>query len=472
MPRARTVQISAPVQGLNSRDSVAALKPDDAMILDNLFPDQSDIVVRGGSTEWASGLPGAVESLMEWASGSRIMWAASSTGLYNITAGGAVGASAYTTTSARFQSLMFTNTGGAYLCAVNGADGLLTYNGTTWTAQTVTGMGAPSVIASWKRRLWLGDGTSTAYYLGTDAIAGAAQPLPLGGVWRLGGTLAAVITTSFDNRGTGLEDFVAFMSTNGEAAIYQGTDPTDAAYFQLAGVYRFGAPVGSRASVPFGGDAIVLTTDGLISMSEQTQVDRAAGSRANLSERIKPDLARDVLAYGNLWGWQVLVVPQLQRIIVNVPTSASTFRQYVLNAKGGAWCRFTGLNARCWGLFGDRLLFGGSGVVVQAETGTTDDGAPISWAGKTAFNGFGNPGNLKRFVLLQALVSATDTEFSVDVDVDYGDVAPASETTGASWALLNQFGRVASVRFAGEGGAGKRFNAFQLVFEPAGGSVL
>jgi len=217
---------------------------------------------------------------------------------------------------------------------------------------------------------------------------------------------------------------------------------------------------------------VVLTADGLISVSEFTQVDRAAGARANISDRIKSALVSDVAAYGSLAGWQVITVPALQRIIVNVPLTSTTARQYVLNTKGGAWCRYTGINARCWGLFGDRLMWGGQGKVYQAETGEDDDGTAISWAWRSAFNGFGDAGRVKDFGLLRPVTSGNDDAFMVGVDVDYGDEEPASESDGAAWAGVSGYGRVGAIRGKGTGGAGKRFSAFNLMFQAARGAVL
>ena len=93
---AEVVSIPAPVGGLNARDSVADMPPTDALLLDNLFPSPTSVGVRGGSTTWATGLPGPVNTLACFSSagGTRKLFAASGTGIYDVTASGAVGSAA------------------------------------------------------------------------------------------------------------------------------------------------------------------------------------------------------------------------------------------------------------------------------------------------------------------------------------------------------------------------------------------
>jgi hypothetical protein len=45
--------VGAPVMGLNTRDSLAMMKPLYAIQLDNFFPFSGECVLRGGATVWA-----------------------------------------------------------------------------------------------------------------------------------------------------------------------------------------------------------------------------------------------------------------------------------------------------------------------------------------------------------------------------------------------------------------------------------
>jgi hypothetical protein len=448
-------------------------------------------------------MPAEVEKLMEGAGATREFFAASGTGIYDITAGGAVGAAALgSLTNARFQHLMFSNSGGNYLVCVNGADGVITYDGTTWTTQTITGVDPDDLfqIASWKSRLWFAEKSSTsAWYLGTDAIAGAATELNLGGVWRLGGTLARIISTSYDTS-AGPQDYIGFLSTNGEVAVYQGTDPSTAATFSLVGVYLMGAPVGDRCTYQSGGDTVIITNDGALSLLEMMRVgDRAAAPRASITDRISLAFTADVERSKNEFGWQIVGYPANHLAIINVPDATGPTKQYIMNTVTGAWARWLGHNAACWGLLNNNLFFGSNsaGKVYRADFGETDDGNAISWSLKTAFQRFGDQGGVKRLTMMMPIMRVKDNlSFGIGVDVDYGDADPDATFNALSaaavwdvdlwnlgvwggtrmvrdWVAVMGVGRVASVMMRGSTvGAELEINAFYVIAEPARGLAL
>lgn len=423
LPVARDAIVPVPVGGLNARDAEDAMPATDALDLDNWFPEASYLRLRRGFAAWATGFAAPVETLMEWSGpASQKFFAASGTGIYDVTAAGAIGASGQAVTSARLQHLMFSNTGGNYLVAVNGLDGVLTYNGTVWATSAITGATAANFahVASWGRRLWFASNTeSKAYYLGTDAIAGAANVLDLGAVWRRGGAVRAILSVSFDSGGSGLNNYIAFLSSNGELAVFGGTDPAAAATFGIVGRYQIGTPVGNRSSCQYGGDILLLTQDGCVSLTKSIQIDRASTSIASTTDKILRLFSDDWRSYGTLFGWQVITHADAHAIIVNVPTGASTSQQYVQSTTTGAWTRYTGMNARCWGLFTDDLYFGGTNAVYRADTGTSDNGAPIVGRVRTAYNRHKTAG-VKRYTMVRPTMRANgDPGAMLSLDVDY-----------------------------------------------------
>lgn len=494
----RQIQIPPPVGGLNARDSIANMPPQDALTLDNIFPEASYGRVRYGYEVHATGLPGAVETLMEWSGTSRKFFAASGTAIYDVSSAGAVGAASLSgLTNAKWQFVNFTTPGGNFLVCVNGADGVRTYNGTTWASSAITGMTAANAaqVAVWGNRLWFAENNSTkAWYLPTSSIAGAAASIELGSVWRLGGTLARIVSASFDTMGQGLSDFIGFLSTNGELAVYTGNDPATVGTFALVGRFRMGAPIGTRCSYQSGGDVAIITNDGVLSMMQMLRVDRTEAPRAAITDKIARLFSSDADAYSTLSGWQIIGYPARHMVIVNVPTSSTTAQQYVMNAISGAWCRYTNINAACWGLFSNNLYFGAQsgGVVYKAETGQTDNTANISYAWKSAFNGCGNAAVIKRFTLMRPILTVNSTvNPTLGVDVDYGEGDLTSTSTvavtgptwdgsvwdaavwgGASlnaapWSSVGKVGRTVAVRLAGQvRGVEMAINAADLVFEP------
>src|ERR1700722_16754692 len=85
--------LPAPIGGWNARDALANMDPADAVILQNFFPTVSNVVLRGGSTPYATGMTGQIGTLLNYNSGSTEKFFAidSSYGIFDISAPGAVG---------------------------------------------------------------------------------------------------------------------------------------------------------------------------------------------------------------------------------------------------------------------------------------------------------------------------------------------------------------------------------------------
>jgi len=88
-----TASIGAPTRGWNVRDNIANMKPEDAILLDNFFPNTSDVMLRKGFTRFATGFPAAVQTVMAYQGfTNNKLFAISSGSIYDITNGGAIGA--------------------------------------------------------------------------------------------------------------------------------------------------------------------------------------------------------------------------------------------------------------------------------------------------------------------------------------------------------------------------------------------
>ena len=502
---ARVVSIPPPVQGLNARDALASMDAADAITLDNWFPRGNDVVLRRGHQSHVTGLPGNVETLMQYSSGTtNRLFAASGTGIYDVTTPGAVGAAVVSgLTNARWQHVVKTTSGGTFLVCCNGADAMRAYDGTTWTTPTINSVSSSSIIGltSHKERLWMIEKDSAnAWYLSTKAIAGNATAFLLGAVFRMGGRLKAIIPLSQD-AGSGPDDFLAFVSDKGEVAIYQGTDPGTASEWALIGVFRVGAPIGDRAFLRVGGDAALITDDGVISLLQAINVDRAAANTATITDRIRELFASYVRAHRTNFGWQAISYPAGNWGLFNVPISATQSVQLVMNTITGAWCRFTGQNAFSWSMLGNEIYFGGSTRVFRADVGGTDNGADIAADMKTAFQYFKDRGGLKRFLMLRPIFlsnGAPSPKISLDVDfktknptgapsftiygslwdtakwdIDIWGADGENEQVSQQWIGVHALGRCAAVHMKmASQGATMSVSAFDVLMEPAQATAL
>ncbi len=354
-----------------------------------------------------------VETLAIWQGPTNSKMIAAAGGvLWDVTSNEAAMLSKTSGTINRWQWCNHTTSAGAFLFMVNGTDAPLHYNGTTWTAPTITGITVADAVnvISHKKRLWfvLKDTTKGAY-LGTEAVAGAASTFEFGSLFTRGGYLLALATWTRDG-GSGSDDYFVAISSRGQVAVYQGTDPASANTWALVGVFDVPTPIGRRCFTRFGGDVLLTTVEGVFPLSQLLSVDQSQSDRVAISARISSAFNEAALSYQTLFGWEACVYSKGTRLIVNIPTAEnSTAKQYVMNTLTGAWCEFDNHNANTWVVFNDNLYFAGNaGDVYKADTGRADIDTPIVAVGQTAYSAFG-AANVKRFSMVKPLVTATGT---------------------------------------------------------------
>lgn len=439
-PVARMKTLPPSVGGINSIDAITDMPPMDALILDNFFCQPDYVELRRGYEQHATGMSGNIDSIMSWQgfTGDKLK-AATSSAIYDVTSAGAVGAAEVSGLSnGQWQDVIMSNGGGTnFLVIANGADAIRNYDGSSWTTPSITGVSSANInnLAVHHRRLWMVEKDSTAgWYLGTDAIAGAATRFDFGPRFTLGGYLVAIGSMSRDG-GDGPDDLLVAISSRGEIAVYSGTDPSSATTWASVGTFYTSPPVGKRCFEKTGGDLAVITTGGILSVSALMPLDRTAQKRAAVTNKINRFFTDDVRTYGSNFGWEVVGHPRNNMLIANVPTrDNSTYRQYVMNTITGGWSRFTNLNGSTFTSHDEDIYFGGtSGIVYKADTNFQDDGNPITADLKTAFHDWGQPGRRKAFGQLRPLYQSTGAPgFLMSLNVDFEDEAPTQTPTAAA----------------------------------------
>lgn len=431
---ARTASIAAPVGGWNARDALGSMGPLDAVQLTNFWPATSDVRVRYGYTQYATGISGQVQSVMAYNSGSASkLFAAAVTSVYDVTAGGAVGAASLTSlTNAKWEYTNITTSGGSYLMMVNGADKLRTFDGSAWHKD---GDGAPydisgvdsatfSNITLFKNRIWAcQNSTLKAWYLPINAIGGTATALDMSSVAQLGGYLVCAGTWTLD-AGYGVDDYLVFVTSRGEILVWRLTDPTVPTGISLTGVWQLGAPIGKRCMMKYGGDLLLITQDGILPLAASLQSSRL-DPRVSLTDKIQFAVSSSVSSYGSNFGWQLMYFAKENQLYLNVPVSeGNAQQQYVMNTISKSWCNFSGWNANCWEIYNDLPYFGGNGFVGKAWDGLSDNSTNINAFGLQSFNYLGQPAQQKQFTLTRPniLTSGTPSLYGgVNVDFNLSD---------------------------------------------------
>ena len=474
MPSTSTA-LPPPTGGWDARSSLADMPPENAIILDNIFPSTDKVTTRRGNSSGATGMSGPVETLIEYipltAAGE--LFAANGGNIYDITTdaqsderlteGGnfriteagdnrlvessGVGAPVVTSlTNNRWQYAMIGTAAGQFVRLVNGDDTPLVYDGSTWgTTPTITGTITPE-DAIWinlhQRRMWLGEKDSLiAYYLPINSIGGSATAFSLQGIAKRGGFLMGMGTWTRDS-GSGMDDVAVFFTSEGEAIVYTGTDPASASTWSLIGVFAIGKPIGRRCFMKGGSDLIIVTQDGFVPLSAILSIDRSQARLVALSDQINKAVNDSVRSFGSLFGWQPILYPKGTMMVFNIPQSATKFHQYVFNTITGAPARFTGINAICWGMLNDNLYWGGAdGTVNKFDDGNDDLGSNIEVDALQAFNYFKSPQVKKAFKNVEPIFEgSTNPNAAIDLNIDFQVKLPtgtsqASATSAGLWGV-------------------------------------
>ena len=427
--RVKAVSVPAPVGGLNSRDSIDAMAPTDALIMSNFFPTVEKVTLRDGYTSFCTGIgTGNVETLVEHNAGAnRQLLAIGSDGiLYQIDSGTAVSKKTGLA-NGRAESIEFNNN---TIFVPSGANVPFSWDGSSASdlsitlsdsvnANTLTGVHAH------KNRVYYWTGTSQNFYHSAtvDTFQGNFTKFPVGLVGTFGGNIIMINTLTIDG-GEGVDDLLCIIMTSGEVLLYSGSNP--ASDFSLVGTFRIAEPINEkRAIAKLGGDVIVMTKEGYLPLSQVVRQDIVGNKAAAISEKIRGTVISQVKATGTSTGWQVFVSPDGDKVYFNYPTGEpDPFNQHVFNPIIRAWCIFENLPAHVWGQFNGDTFFGSASGVVFKVTGDADNGENIVGDLATAYNYFGDRGGVKRFSSVQPMLEGeTDVVFSFGVGVDQSPVA-------------------------------------------------
>lgn len=412
-----SVALPAPLKGLNARDSLADMDSGYAIVMDNYVPMDTKVKLRAGYSEYVK-FDDAVETLASYQSGNDLTFiAVSGHRAYNISSRGQK--DEYNDvyfSSAYCQSMQYKN----YLYFVNGLDEPKVYyvddqdeeHFENW-GFSASGLEAASIVSIGvsKQRLWFVEKNSLRVWYPEVAgnISGALQCFDLAQVSRFGGHLVAVANWTQDG-GQGIDDLTVFITSEGEALVYSGSNVNNATDWKLRGSYKISPPLGYRCLVPYLGDVVVLSEDGYIPLSKALPLDQVNASSLAFSDAIRGLVLERTAQNAKQKGWQGIIYNRGGIAIFNVPV-ANQFEQHVINLNTGAWCRWTNIRALCWKIFDGRLYFGAENGVYLYDDGYSDNGQPIIGIVEQAYTDLGTH-NLKKIQLLNPRTKAS-TKYSL-----------------------------------------------------------
>jgi len=290
------------------------------------------------------------------------------------------------------------NLAGNWLIVVNDAgDPVLRFNSATgWVtllppavpsdgAAAITGpVGSPvefgrnlTYVAKYRSRLYFIEKQSmNLWFLQTDSVGGTLTKIPVSGAATLGGYLLFLASWTID-AGDGIDDKLVVVTSEGEALIFTGNDPGNAATWRQEGRYFVGKPMGMNAHTQVGGDLVILTVEGMVPISQVITKSAGEMELAMISRAIKP-MWREEVKHKIAYPWTIKRWDEYGGIFVTFPGGGPGNRYcLVMNSATGAFARAVGYDAMAFVRKAENLYFGTQdGLVMQADQSGTDDGQP------------------------------------------------------------------------------------------------
>lgn len=438
-----------PVGGWVANASIASMKPTEAVELVNWFPRPTSVETRMGSTQWHVRYGEIVKTLATWKGldGTEAFFSVTDSGIYESTYGGVSTDNSLSRWAARTEGKhqwdQFGDGTNAWLILVNGVDKPLYIDGST--AVAVDGVSTPAItgitttdivnLAVFKERILFVRNDKLGFdYLAAGAAGGAASFFDLSSVASLGGYLMAIAVWSRD-AGNGPDDYAVFITSQGEALVYAGTDPSSANTWSLVGTFRIGKPIGRKCVLKYGADPLILTEGGVFPLSALL----SAGDereRFAVSYKIQDAFTKASADTLDTYGWTMVSYPEQDMLLVNVPVAEEgKHYQYVMNTISKAWCKFEGWDAEDWGIFDRQLFYCKGGIIYKAWAGIADevssrfsyvDGSdlivgckPITYTARQSFQDWGTPAIKSPVMFMPLIESVTNTPYTVGIDSDF-----------------------------------------------------
>ena len=425
--KSQEITLPAPIMGLNKKDPLSAMEPLFAIEMDNYIPLDSKIELRSGYAKYCSfaSTAGLVKTLAAYHYPSyETFFAVYNKKIYDITTPSTPMDLGVTLTNDYCQTVQYKN----YLYFMNGADTPQAYyidgNGDAHIGGwgfSGTGLTDSKIINASvsKEFLWFVEKGSLKAWHTSQAgdVSGTLKSFDLSQISKWGGELISVVNWTIDG-GTGIDDYTAFITSEGEIFVYGGSNPNSANDWELKGSYKISRPIGYRCTMKYQGDIVIICQDGYFPMGKALSASNAGDSLVAFSNNIRGLVINRTSQNSWRQGWQSVIYNKKGYGIFNVPVGEQ-FEQHVINVSTGAWCRFTGLRAFCWCIFNDNIYFGSDDAVYQYDNGYSDDGVEIEGCVEQAFNDFGSSSLKKISLLNPRTASSAPYKLTNYVNMDY-----------------------------------------------------
>jgi hypothetical protein len=425
----QTAFLPAPQGGINAIAGAGNVPPEDALFLYNLIPQEYGVAVRKGYREWCQPVPlgNGVRTLIPFntqqaaANPVNKLFAVTSDGIYEVSDANGTPVKVLNwpvkDDPAGWCSWHhYATTAGQFLLVCDLANGYYVYTASTdtWAVGSITGPDEAIMdfVMVWKNRVWFIERNSgTAWYLPVGSISGNATKFEFGNKFKYGGWLKSLWNWTLD-AGEGVDDYLIAVGSAGDLVVYKGTDPAQAATFNMVGWWYIGKAVqGRRQGDDMGGELLLLSTYGVIQTSKMIAGLPVTDEGVSISYKINPRINSFMDRLANEHGWSIKLFPRGQLIFVTTPKEVGVpWMQFVYNTATRSWAQFLGIPMLCCESWDKDFFFGTPDNRVFVYDGFSDNvlledqgnsGRAIDWEMLTGYQLYTGTPEFKRVQFLR-----------------------------------------------------------------------
>lgn len=292
--------------------------------------------------------------------------------------------------------------------------GIIDAEFTTDTGKDVTEF---TGVFSHHDRVYAWDERELAFYYGDiGAVTGELVRFPLDRLGNIRGKVS-IITSMTMTAANDVNDVLVIITSTGDLVIYRGLNPSDSTDFTQIARLSIGAPVSRDAVEDFGSDLWLMTTRGIVSVRDSMSRG-ALALVSSVGSAIARSVVDDVKKFGDLQGWQMHARADGSEFIVNVPTSETTFKQYVFDTENEAWST-SDFPAKHWQNYNRETIFSaidGKGCALRE---TSDAGEPITAILHTGWIRLGRNSSVES--LTPTIIAEGEMEVKISVLTDHDE---------------------------------------------------
>lgn len=425
----QTAFMSAPQGGVNAVASAGNVPPQDALYLYNMIPQEYGVAVRKGYREWCNPVPlgNGIRTLIPFntqqaaADPLNKLFAATSDGIYDVSVANGTPVKVLDwpikSDPAGYCSWHhYATVAGQYLLVCDLVNGYYIYSQSTgsWTQGSITGPdeAVMDYVMVWKNRVWFIERNSgNAWYLPAGQISGNATKFEFGNKFKYGGWLKSIWNWTLD-AGEGVDDYLVAVGSAGDLVVYKGTDPSQAANFNMVGWWYIGRSVqGRRQGDDMGGELLLLSSYGVIQTSKLIAGLPATDEGTSISYKINPRLNNYMERVANEFGWSMRLFARGQIIWITTPKEVGKpWMQFVYSTVTRAWSQFLDIPMQCCESWGTNFFFGSDDNRVFMYDGFSDNvlledngesAKAIDWEMLTGYHLFTGTPEFKRVQFLR-----------------------------------------------------------------------